>query len=43
MHEVKTLSDLLKGQRVGHKFIHLQLLVQVLLHQFRHTVHALVP
>lgn len=32
MHEVKCLIDLVKGQGVGHKLIHLQLLVHVVGH-----------
>lgn len=42
MHEVKPFSDLLEGQSVRHKLVHLDLLVHVLLHQFGDAVHALV-
>lgn len=41
VHEVKSLIDLLKGKRVGNKLIHLQLLVHVVVHQLRNTLHAL--
>lgn len=40
MHEVKSLIYLLKGQGVGHKLIHLQLLIQIVFHQFRNTLHT---
>jgi len=43
MHEVKSLIDLVKGQGVGHKLIHLQLLVHVVLHQFGNALHTLPP
>lgn len=42
VHEVKPFSDLLEGQSVRHKLVHLDLLVHVLLHQFGDAVHALV-
>lgn len=41
MHEVKSLIDLLEGQGVCNKLIHLQLLIHVVLHQFRNTLHTL--
>lgn len=40
MHQVEGLVDLVQGQGVGDKLIQLQLLLQVLLHQHRHTVPA---
>lgn len=43
VHEIKSLIDLLKGQRVGDKLIHLQLLAQVFFDQFRDAFHALPP
>lgn len=43
VHEVKSLIDLLKGQSVGNKLIHLQLLIQVVFHQFRNALHTLPP
>lgn len=42
MHQVEALVDLLEGQRVRHKFIHLELLVHVVLHQLGDIVYALV-
>lgn len=42
MHEIKTVSDLLKGQSVSHKFIHFELLVHVLLHQFGNAIDTFV-
>lgn len=42
MHEIKTISDLLKGQSVSHKFIHFELLVHVVLNQFGNTGDTLV-
>lgn len=43
MHEIKSLVDLLKGQRVGNKLVHLQLLAQIVFHQFGDALHALPP
>lgn len=43
VHEIKSLVDLLKGQRVGDKLIHLQLLAQIFFYQFRDAFHALPP
>ncbi len=42
MHEIKTISDLLKGQSVRHKLIDFELLAHVLLHQFGNAVDTLV-
>lgn len=42
MHQVETLVDLLEGQCVRHKFIHLELPVHVVLHQLGDIVYALV-
>lgn len=42
MHQVEALVDLLEGQRVRHKFIHLKLVVHVVFHQPGDTVYALV-
>lgn len=42
MHQVEALVDLLEGQRVRHKFIDLELLVHVVLHQPGDTVYTLV-
>lgn len=41
MHEVKSLIDLLKGQSVSNKFIHLQFFIHVIFYQFRNALHTL--
>lgn len=43
MHELKSLRDLLKRQRVSYKFIHFELLIHIVLHQFGHAFDTLVP
>lgn len=43
MHEVESLIDFVKGQGVGHKLIHHQLLIHVVFHQLRNALHTLPP
>lgn len=43
VHELKSLIDLLKGKRVGHKLVHLQLLTHVVFHQFGNALHTFPP
>ena len=41
VHEVESLIDLLKGQSVGNKLIHLEFFVHVVFHQLRNALHTL--
>lgn len=41
MHQLKSLINFVKRQRVSHKFINLDLFGHVLSHQFGYTVHTL--